>query len=76
MGFSFSPTWPPSIDGLVVFGGIVLIGLLGGRLVHFTGFLPRISGFILRCLLAKESPGRNHLPLTNELFARKCVRNT
>ena len=47
MGFSFLPTWPLSIDGLVVFGGIVLIGLLGGRVAHYTGFLPRISGFIL-----------------------------
>lgn len=35
-----------TLNGLAIFGLIILAGLLGGELARRTGFLPRISGFI------------------------------
>ena len=43
---SILPQWPPTANGFVLFGLLILAGLVGGRLAQRTGFLPRITGFI------------------------------
>jgi Kef-type K+ transport system membrane component KefB len=47
MSGSFLPSWPPTVNGFLVFGMLIVIGLLGGRLAQRTGYLPRITGFIV-----------------------------
>jgi Kef-type K+ transport system membrane component KefB len=47
MSGSFLPSWPPTFNGFLVFGMLIVIGLLGGRLAQRTGYLPRITGFIV-----------------------------
>jgi len=43
--------WPPQANGFLLFGLLILAGLVGGRLAQRTGVLPRISGFILMGIL-------------------------
>ncbi len=44
--YAILPQWPPTANGFVLFGLLILGGLLGGRIAQRTGFLPRITGFI------------------------------
>ena len=46
MNWPFLPAWPLDINGFVLFGLLMLAGLVGGELAHRSGFLPRITGFI------------------------------
>lgn len=46
MSAGFLPSWPPSLNSLALFGLILLIGLVGGRLAAMTRVLPSITGFI------------------------------
>ena len=43
----FLPVWPPAVNGFVLFGLLMLAGLMGGEFAARTGFLPRITGFII-----------------------------
>lgn len=43
----FLPSWPITLNNFAVFGLVLWAGLMGGALAHRTGFLPRITGFIL-----------------------------
>lgn len=47
MNLSFLPVWPLQINAMLVFGALILVGLLGGYLAAKTRFLPRITGFIV-----------------------------
>ena len=42
----FLPHWPPAANGFLVFGLLLLAGLLGGRLAATTRVLPAITGYI------------------------------
>ncbi|MCB1955699.1 MAG: cation:proton antiporter [Rhodocyclaceae bacterium] len=44
--YSFLPPWPPAANGFILFGLLIIGGLVGGRLAQRTGVLPRITGFI------------------------------
>ncbi len=44
--FSFLPTLPLPVSSFVLFGVLLLAGLLGGHLAGRTGFLPQITGYI------------------------------
>ena len=46
MNMDFLPAWPLQINAMLVFGLLILVGLLGGYLAAKTRFLPRITGFI------------------------------
>ncbi|WP_323002469.1 cation:proton antiporter [Denitromonas sp.] len=46
MNWPFLPAWPPDFNGFVLFGLLMLAGLVGGELAHRSGVLPRITGFI------------------------------
>lgn len=43
---SYLPTWPLELNGFLLFGALILIGVAGGHLAHRTKYLPRITGFI------------------------------
>lgn len=43
---SYLPTWPLQLNGFLLFGALILIGVAGGHLAHRTKYLPRITGFI------------------------------
>jgi Kef-type K+ transport system membrane component KefB len=43
----FLPSWPPAFGELVLFGALLVAGLLGGELVHRLASLPRITGYVL-----------------------------
>lgn len=43
---SYLPDWPLQMNGLLLFGALILIGVAGGHLAHRTRVLPRITGFI------------------------------
>jgi Kef-type K+ transport system membrane component KefB len=43
---SYLPAWPLELNGFVLFGALILVGVAGGHLAYRTGFLPRITGFI------------------------------
>jgi Kef-type K+ transport system membrane component KefB len=43
---SYLPAWPLELNGFLLFGALILIGVAGGHLAHRTGVLPRITGFI------------------------------
>lgn len=47
MTFDFLPSWPPAVNTMLIFGGILLVGLAGGELAARTRLLPRITGYIL-----------------------------
>ncbi|MGA8033285.1 MAG: cation:proton antiporter [Casimicrobiaceae bacterium] len=42
----FLPHWPPAANGFLVFGLLLLAGLVGGRLAATTRVLPAITGYI------------------------------
>lgn len=46
LNIDFLPAWPLQINAMLVFGVLILVGLLGGYLAAKTRFLPRITGFI------------------------------
>lgn len=46
MPFSFLPNWPFKGNDFLLFGAILLVGIVGGELAQRTGFLPRITGFV------------------------------
>ncbi|HQT25602.1 MAG TPA: cation:proton antiporter [Burkholderiales bacterium] len=46
MSFSFLPHWPLTGNDFLLFGAILLVGIVGGELAQRTGFLPRITGFV------------------------------
>jgi NhaP-type Na+/H+ or K+/H+ antiporter len=46
MHLSFLPQWPLEANHFILFGVILLLGLVGGEVARRTGFLPRITGFI------------------------------
>ena len=46
MPFSFLPHWPFTGNNFLLFGAILLVGIVGGELAQRTGFLPRITGFV------------------------------
>jgi len=43
----FLPTWPPLFGELVLFGALLLAGLLGGELANRFAALPRVTGYVL-----------------------------
>jgi Kef-type K+ transport system membrane component KefB len=43
---SYLPHWPLQLNGFLLFGALILIGIAGGHLAQRTGVLPRITGFI------------------------------
>ncbi|OGT18798.1 MAG: hypothetical protein A2V90_06040 [Gammaproteobacteria bacterium RBG_16_57_12] len=43
---NFFPTWPLEINAFLVFGLLVVAGLIGGELARRSRYLPRITGFI------------------------------
>ena len=43
----FLPAWPPVLGDLVLFGALLVAGLLGGELVRRFAALPRVSGYVL-----------------------------
>lgn len=43
----FLPSWPPPIGNLLLFGALLVAGLLGGELAHRLAALPRITGYVL-----------------------------
>ncbi|MDD5330778.1 MAG: cation:proton antiporter [Sulfuricella sp.] len=49
--FSFLPTFPLPVNSFVLFGVLLLTGLLGGHLAGRTRLLPRITGYIAVGLL-------------------------
>ena len=42
----FLPAWPPAANGFLIFGLLLLAGLVGGRLAATTRVLPAITGYI------------------------------
>jgi len=42
----FLPAWPPAVNGFLIFGLLLLAGLVGGRLAATTRVLPAITGYI------------------------------
>jgi len=43
----FLPSWPPVFGNLLMFGALLIAGLLGGELVHRVAALPRVTGYVL-----------------------------
>jgi Kef-type K+ transport system membrane component KefB len=43
----FLPAWPPAFGELVLFGGLLIAGLLGGELANRIASLPRVTGYVL-----------------------------
>jgi Kef-type K+ transport system membrane component KefB len=43
----FLPGWPPVFGNLMLFGALLVAGLLGGELVHRIAALPRVTGYVL-----------------------------
>ena len=48
---TFLPHFPPSGNDFLLFGAMLLVGIVGGELARRTGFLPRITGFVAIGLL-------------------------
>src|SRR5205814_5045963 len=42
----FLPTWPPAANSFMLFGLLLLAGLIGGRIASRTRVLPSITGYI------------------------------
>ncbi len=51
MQFAFLPHFPFTGNDFLLFGAILLVGILGGEFAQKTGFLPRITGFVATGLL-------------------------
>jgi Kef-type K+ transport system membrane component KefB len=46
MAAEFLPAWPPAANSFVLFGLVLLAGLIGGRIASRTRVLPSITGYI------------------------------
>ncbi len=46
METSILPSWPPSGNDFLLFGIILLMGVVGGEIAHRTKYFPRITGFV------------------------------
>src|SRR5438132_11246004 len=46
MSADFLPGWPPAANSFVLFGLLLLAGLIGGRIAATTRVLPAITGYI------------------------------
>jgi Kef-type K+ transport system membrane component KefB len=46
MEFSFLPQFPPVFSNLMLFGIMLLAGLLGGQVIASRGYLPKITGYM------------------------------
>ncbi|MHB1299310.1 MAG: cation:proton antiporter [Burkholderiales bacterium] len=55
MQFSFLPQWPLTGNDFLLFGAILLVGIVGGELAQRTSFLPRITGFVATGLILGPS---------------------
>lgn len=63
----FLPEWPPLLGELVVFGALLIAGLLGGELVNRWLSLPRITGYVLSGIaFGPEGLGLVRAPLLDE----------
>ena len=52
---AFLPQWPPGVNDFLLFGAMLLVGIVGGELARRTSFLPRITGFVASGLLLGPS---------------------
>jgi Kef-type K+ transport system membrane component KefB len=43
----FLPSWPPALGNLMLFGALLVAGLLCGEMVHRIAALPRVTGYVL-----------------------------
>src|SRR5262245_59570427 len=65
----FLPEWPLMLGQFVLFGALLIAGLLGGELAQRLG-LPRITGYVLIGLASgPEALGLLQTPLTREARA-------
>ena len=65
----FLPEWPLALGQFIVFGALLIAGLLGGELVQRVG-LPRITGYVLVGIAAgPEALGLMQTPLSGEARA-------
>ncbi|MDE2344627.1 MAG: cation:proton antiporter [Betaproteobacteria bacterium] len=55
MDLSFLPQWPRTENNFLLFGAILLVGIVGGELAQRTSFLPRITGFVATGLILGPS---------------------
>lgn len=55
MQLSFLPHWPFAGNDFLLFGAMLLVGIVGGELARRTSFLPRITGFVASGLLLGPS---------------------
>jgi len=46
MAAEFLPAWPPAANSFILFGLVLLAGLIGGRIASRTRVLPSITGYI------------------------------
>lgn len=66
----FLPAWPLALGGLVLFGALLIAGLLGGELAQRLLGLPRITGYVLVGIaFGPETLGVLETPLTGEARA-------
>ena len=49
------PQWPRTENSFLLFGAILLVGIVGGELAQRTSFLPRITGFVATGLILGPS---------------------
>lgn len=49
------PSWPLEFNQFLLFGLVLLVGIAGGQLAHRTGYLPRITGFMICGLILGPS---------------------
>jgi Kef-type K+ transport system membrane component KefB len=49
------PIWPPEFNQFILFGIILIAGLIGGQLAQRTRYLPRITGYIIAGFLLGPS---------------------
>ena len=70
MQLGFLPHWPFEANNFILFGVILLVGLVAGEFAHRSGVVPRITGFIAIGLLL--GPGVSGL-LTPEMMAQAQV---
>jgi Kef-type K+ transport system membrane component KefB len=66
----FLPAWPLALGEFVLFGALLIAGLLGGELAHRLLALPRITGYVLVGIAAgPEALGVLKTPLSGEARA-------